>query len=543
MVVMVPMVMEAVQQATAFLTSSEATCQPFRHWIPSQNSRTLNDNNNFHFLSEGAGRMNSEPYDVLIVGAGFSGLGLAAKLLQSGTRRLLVVDKQAQVGGTWAINTYPGCACDVPSHLYSFSFAPNPNWSRAFSPGPEILQYLQKTASDFGVEPYLRLNTDFIGGVWDEMEAVWIVTLSSGEVRTRLLVTAVGGLSAARQPTFEGQSEFLGHCFHTQRWNHQLSMTGKRVAVIGTGASAIQVVPEVAKVAAHLTVFQRTPVWVLPRNDAPISPQVQRLLRRLPPLLWLWRFVLYWVLEAGFLGFSAVPRLRARTEKMARAHLEKQVPEPTLREKLIPDYAPGCKRLLISDDYFPTLCLKHVALETVGIKRFTPTGLLLSDGREIAVDVVVWATGFSSFESVNRLNLVGRGGQRLSDAWATGLSAYKGAALSGFPNLFFMTGPNTGIGHTSLVFMAECQMAYVVDALAKIKRQRLRSVEVRLDVVKEYTEKIDRLSAKTVWLSGCKSWYLDGRGRNRSLWPDFTFRFRRATQRFDLESYDTEALA
>ncbi len=485
--------------------------------------------------------MTSEPYDVLIVGAGFSGLGLAAKLLQSGTRRLLVVEKQSQVGGTWAINTYPGCACDVPSHLYSFSFAPNPNWSRAFSPGPEILQYLKKTASDFGVEPYVQLNTDFLGGVWHEAECVWVVTLSSGVVKTKVLITAVGGLSAAREPTFEGQSDFEGHCFHTQRWNHNVSLAGKRVAVVGTGASAIQVVPEVAKVASQLTVFQRTPVWILPRNDAPVSLRMQNMFRRVPLLLWLWRFFLYWILEVGFLAFSAVPSLRRRTEKMARAHLEKQVPDQKLRERLTPDYSPGCKRLLISDDYFPTLCRDNVALETVGINRFTRHGLLLNDGREVAVDVVVFATGFSSFDAVERLNLVGRKGATLKDAWETGLSAYKGATLSGFPNLFFMTGPNTGIGHTSLVFMAECQMAYVLDALTEMKQRQLRSVEVRLDSVRQYTEKLDRLSAKTVWLSGCQSWYLDARGRNRSLWPDFTFRFRRATQRFDAESYVTES--
>jgi cation diffusion facilitator CzcD-associated flavoprotein CzcO len=344
-------------------------------------------------------------------------------------------------------------------------------------------------------------------------------------------------LSAARIPELSGLKRFAGAVFHTQAWSHEVSLSGKRVAVIGTGASAIQCIPEVAKVAQQLTVCQRTAPWVLPRNDLAFGEKMLSVLRWAPALVWLIRVFLYWLLELRVLSFVWFPSLLKRVERQGKAHLAAQVRSNSLREQLTPNYLPGCKRLLLSDDYYPVFNQDNVTLETAAIAHVTENGLRFSNGETKTFDVLVFATGFSPFGPYAPLSIVGRDNVSLTEHFNQGHSAYKGTVVHRFPNFFMLTGPNTGIGHTSLIFMIESQYAYVLSALKTMREKKLRSVEVKNDIVKQYTQWIHSTSAKTVWLSGCKSWYLDAFGQNRSLWPGFTFRFRRQTRRFDEAAY------
>jgi cation diffusion facilitator CzcD-associated flavoprotein CzcO len=484
-----------------------------------------------------------EHVGVLVVGAGFGGLGLAVKLAERGERDFVVVERGDDVGGTWRDNTYPGAACDVPSHLYSFSFAPKTDWSRSFSPQSEIQDYLGEVARDSGVLPHFRFNVDFRAGRWDDEAQVWHVSTSAGDCTASVLVSAAGALSDPKMPDIEGIDSFAGRVFHSARWDHDYDLTGKRVAVIGTGASAIQIAPEIAERVEHLDVYQRTAPWVLPRWDRAFTSVEKTLFRRVPGLQRLMRAAIYLGRESYVPAFTRNPRLAAPAKQLALANIRRGVSDPALREKVVPDFEIGCKRILISSDWYPTLSRDDVDLVTDGIAKVTPNAVVSADGTEREADVLVVATGFLATEQPVAGRITGRHGQTLSQAWAdTGTQAYKGATVHGFPNLFFVIGPNTGLGHTSMVFMIESQIAYVLSALDTMRARGLGAVEPTEQAQRAWNDDLQRRLRRSVWnTGGCSSWYLDAHGRNVTLWPRTTYKFRRLTARFDPEAYDSVA--
>ncbi|SDA32688.1 Predicted flavoprotein CzcO associated with the cation diffusion facilitator CzcD [Methylobacterium sp. UNC378MF] len=480
----------------------------------------------------------SEILAVLIVGAGFSGLAMAIRCRQAGIGPLQVIEKADGIGGTWHDNTYPGAACDIPSHLYSLSFAPKADWSRMYAPQPEILAYLRETAERNGLMPLIRLGTTFRGATWDETRGLWQVETDRGPILTRAIVSGMGGLHHPAYPDIPGRDAFAGAAFHTAAWDHSVDLTGKRVGVIGTGASAIQVVPELAKVAAQLTLFQRTPPWIMPKHDHAIPEGAKARYRRLPLARRLERARLFWLHEVrAFLGFTKVSKLTGQAEALARRHLAKAVTDKDLRAKLTPDYRLGCKRVLISDDYYPTLQRPNVTLETDGIARITETGLTTEAGRSHDLDVIVYATGFDVTATFARMHLVGRDGLRLTQAWSNGMGAYQGITVAGFPNYFMLLGPNSGLGHNSVVSMIEIQVQHVLDCLQTLRTGN-RAIEVRPEAQARFLDRIRSRMADSIWQAGgCRSWYLDASGRNTTLWPDSVMAYRRSARRARLSDY------
>ena len=482
---------------------------------------------------------------LLVVGAGFGGLGMAVRLQQRGLRDFLVVEKGHDVGGTWRDNTYPGAACDVPSQLYSFSFALNPDWSRSFSPQPEIQAYLQGVARDAGVLDRFRFGTAVEDARWDTASGHWEVTTSDGTVTADVLVAASGGLSEPRMPEIEGLDGFGGEVFHTARWNHDYDLTGKRVAVIGTGASAIQVVPEIAKQVARLDVYQRTAPWVIPRRDRAYSGLEKSAFKLLPGLQRLYRGAIYLAREMFVPAFTWKPALAAPAKKAALMNLHGAIKDPALREKLTPHFEIGCKRILISNDYYPTLAQGHVDVVTDPIAKVSGHAIVTADGVEREVDAIVVATGFYTTEPPIGDHVVGEDGRSLAEVWQRdGMAAYKGTTIHGFPNLFQIVGPNTGLGHSSMVFVIECQIAYILDALRRMDEQRLATVQPRADVQRHWNAGLQRRLRRSVWnTGGCASWYLDSHGRNTTLWPRTTITMKRQLARFDADRYLTTTKA
>ncbi len=482
--------------------------------------------------------------DVAIVGAGFSGLGMAIKLKRDGREDFVVLERAADVGGTWQANTYPGCQCDVPSNLYSFSFAPNPGWSRTFPMQPEIWKYLRGVADEFGIRPHVRLGCEVTDAAWDEGAGLWRIETSHGGLTARILVAAAGGLSEPSIPNLPGIEGFEGAAFHTARWDHAYDLRNRRIAVVGTGASGIQVVPHIQPLVKRLTVFQRTPPWILPHPGRRVRPREGQLFRMLPAVQRAVRGAVFWGREAYVLPFTH-HRLSRFPERMARRHLARQVPDPDLRERLTPDYEIGCKRILLSDLYYPALQQPNSELVTEAVVRVTPRGVVTADGRKHEVDTIVWGTGFRVSDMPVGDYLRGRAGRVLGDVWRQhGLQALRGTTVSGFPNLFILTGPNTGLGHNSIVFMIESQLAYVMDALRTMDAQGASVVDARPEAQAAFNEDLQEQMAGTVWTEGgCASWYLDANGRNGTLWPDSSWSFRRATRRFDPAEYALETAA
>jgi cation diffusion facilitator CzcD-associated flavoprotein CzcO len=483
------------------------------------------------------GAASVEHREVVIVGAGFSGIGAAVRLKELGKHDLVVLDRGDSVGGTWRDNTYPGAACDVPSHVYSFSFAPNPDWTRSFSPQREIHAYLQRVAREFGVLPHVRFRHTVTDARWDEDTGRWLVATDRGVTfSARFLVAAAGPLSEPSVPELPGLDTFPGTVFHSARWDHDHDLTGRRVAIVGTGASAIQFAPHVAERAGHLTVFQRTPAWIIPRADRALTEVERWLFRHAPATQRLARTVDYWVREAYVLGLALDTRLLRVAERGARRHLAAQVPDPDLRAKLTPDYTLGCKRVLISNDFYPIFSRPNVDLVAAGVAEVRGSTLVAADGSEAEVDTLIFGTGFEVTRPPIATLVRGRDGQRLADAWGGGMRASRGTQVHGFPNLFLLVGPNTGLGHNSIVFMAEAQLRYVVDAVRTMDAAAVHAVDVRDDVQQAWDDAVQRDLVGTVWTSGgCSSWYLDESGRNSTLWPRFTWQFRRRTARFDLD--------
>jgi cation diffusion facilitator CzcD-associated flavoprotein CzcO len=484
---------------------------------------------------------------VAVVGTGFAGLGTAIGLKRAGRDDFVVLERADDLGGTWRDNSYPGCACDVPSHLYSFSFAPNPDWTRSFSPQPEIEAYLHRTARDFGVLPHLRFGAELLRADWDASAQVWHLRTARGDLDADVLVLGTGPLSEPSIPALAGLDGFAGTTFHSATWRHDHDLTGERVAVIGTGASAIQFVPSVQQQAAHLTLFQRTAPWVLPRRDRAIRPAERLLYKAIPAVQKVARSSIYWLRESWILGFSFDQRIMQLAEKQAHGVLAKQVPDPELRRKLTPDFRLGCKRVLLSNTYFPALSQPNVDVVTERITELLPRAVVTTaaDGTrtEHPVDTIIFGTGFRVTDPPVAERVFGTAGRSLSENWADGgMRALHGATIAGFPNLFFLVGPNTGLGHTSIVFIIETQVAYLLDLLRRLDNAGLATFEARADVQDAYNGRIQRRLQRTVWnTGGCASWYLDARGRNTTLWPTFTFTFRRQLRRADLAEYVTTA--
>jgi len=484
----------------------------------------------------------SEPshVEIAIVGSGFSGLGMAIRLKQQGMEDFVVLERAEEPGGTWHHNTYPGCACDVPSHLYSFSFAPNPHWSQTYSPQPEIEDYLRRCVESFGVRPHLRFGHTVTSATWNEDTRRWDLETSNGRFSARTLIAGVGPLTEPKVPDLPGLASFEGPVFHSARWDHAQDLTGKRVASIGTGASAIQLVPAIQPQVEQLHVFQRTAPWIFPHTNRATTAFERRLYRALPAAQRLVRGGVYLARETMVLGFVKRPRLMRVAEALARRHMRNQVADPELREKVTPTYALGCKRVLPSNKWYPALGRPNVELVTEGIEEVRRSSIVTRDGVERPVDVIILGTGFEVTDMPIASLVRGREGKLLDDVWQGSPRAHLGAAVGGFPNFFMLLGPNTGLGHSSMIYMIESQIAYVLDALRTAREQGAATMEVRPDVQTEFNEAVDGRMEGTVWSTGCASWYQDRTGRNATLWPDWTWRFRRRTARFDPADYELQ---
>ncbi|HET8758821.1 MAG TPA: NAD(P)/FAD-dependent oxidoreductase [Solirubrobacteraceae bacterium] len=483
----------------------------------------------------------SHDHDILIVGSGFSGLGMAIRLKQAGMHDFAVLERADEVGGTWQANTYPGCACDVPSHLYSFSFAPNPEWTQTYSPQPEIWEYLRRCADDFGVRPHVRLGCAVESATWLEAERRWELETTQGTYRARILIAGMGPLTEPRIPEIPGLDGFEGEVWHSARWNHDYDLAGKRVASIGTGASAIQYVPEIAKQVARLHVFQRTAPWVMPHSNRPITDAERRVYRAVPALQKLVRGGIYGARELLVFGFVVRPRLMRLIERIARRHIRSQIDDPRLLEQVTPGYTIGCKRILPSNRWYRALNRPNVDLITSGVQAVRPRSIVDGDGAEHAVDAIVFGTGFHVTDIPAAQRVRGRGGTLLDDVWHGSPRAYFGSTIAGFPNLFFLLGPNTGLGHSSMVYMIESQIAHVMAALRHMDARGAETIEVRPEAQERHNAEIDRRMKGTVWTTGCSSWYLDDTGRNATLWPDWTWRFRRLAAQLRTDDYALDA--
>ncbi len=482
---------------------------------------------------------NQASLSVLIIGSGFGGLGMAIQLQKAGINDFLLLEKAAEVGGTWRDNSYPGAACDVPSHLYSFSFEPKTNWSRKFAPQAEIHGYMLDCVAKYQLRSRIRCNAEVATAAFDEAAALWRVTLSNGEaLSAQVLISACGQLNQPAYPALPGIERFEGEAFHSARWRHDVDLIGKRVAVIGTGASAIQFVPKIQPSVAQLQLFQRSPAYVLAKPDRTYRPWELALMQRMPWLQQIDRGLKYLHHEVRGLAFISMPWLMKLFRFSFDRHLNKQVSDPHLRAQLQPDYPMGCKRILISNDYFPALAQPNVTVVSEAISRVSETAIITADGREHPCDVLIYGTGFAATDFLAPMHITGLGGQELNQAWRDGAEAYKGISVSGFPNLFILYGPNTNLGHNSIIYMLESQFRYVLGCLDLLREQGLRYLDVRAPVQQRFNQQIQASSHRTIWEQGCSSWYKTASGKSTNNWPGYTFTYRLQTRAPELNDYD-----
>ncbi|WP_235900443.1 flavin-containing monooxygenase [Lolliginicoccus suaedae] len=468
----------------------------------------------------------------LIIGTGFSGMGMAIQLLRSGKSDFLIIDKADDFGGTWRDNTYPGCACDVPAHMYSFSFEPNARWSKLWAEQPEIFDYMKSVAAKHDLQRYTHFGRTFTGAEWNETTQTWTATTAEGDTyEAEFLVSGVGALHIPSIPRFTGDDEFTGTSFHSARWDHSVDLRGKKVAVIGTGASAIQFIPQIIDEVAELHLYQRTPAWVLPRTNVPIPSPARAAIARVPGLRRGIRGSIYSIQESLAFGLNGNSNVMKPLESLGKWNVTRSIKDPALREKLTPDYRIGCKRILGSSTYYPALAREHTTVVTEGIERFTPNGIIGADGVEREVDVIIYGTGFHVTDSMDNVDIVGRNGVNLSEQWRDkGMETHLGITVNGFPNAFFLLGPNTGLGHNSVVFMIEQQIGYILEAM-RIADERNAAVEVTADAQRDFNDEIQAKLSAGVWSTGgCTSWYLDSQGMNRTIWPGYTFQYKARTR-------------
>ncbi len=482
--------------------------------------------------------------DVLIVGAGFSGICMGIKLLEAGMQAFLIIEKSAEIAGTWWENRYPGCACDIPSHLYSFSFAPSTEWSRMYPGQQEIHDYLKRCVEHYRLAPYLRLNSRFQEAVWNDSESVWHTSAGDGmRIRARVLVSGMGALHVPHYPELPGLEHFSGPAFHSSAWDYGVNLDGKNVAVVGTGASAIQFVPQIAPRVGKLYLFQRTPPWIVPRLDFAISEKWKQRFRRVPLTRWAFRQYIFWRQEFRVLGFLGNESIRKKAEEIALRHMARRIKDPKLRAALTPEYQLGCKRVLVSDDYYPALNRSNVELVTEGIAEVCKHSIVTRDGVERPIDVLIYGTGFRATEPLIGCRVVGMGGVEIHDAWGKRMTAYLGVTVNRFPNFFMLLGPNTGLGHNSVVLMIEAQVRYTMNCLKLMKRKKQRVLEVRPEIQQSFVEEIYRRMSGTVWQSGgCHSWYQDQQtGEITTLWPGSVVSYLRRMRSVSPSDYELRA--
>ncbi|MVU83373.1 NAD(P)-binding protein [Nocardia sp. ET3-3] len=480
----------------------------------------------------------TEHVRIAVVGAGFGGIGLAVKLREAGFEDLVILERAEDLGGTWRANTYPGCACDVPSQLYSYSFAPNPDWSRTYGRQPEILEYLRRVATEHDVVRHIRFGAELMDARWDEGASVWRVETSTSSLTADILISAAGIFAEAKYPELPGLDRFQGKTFHSLHWDHDHELTGERVAVIGTGASAVQFVPEIQPMVDRLLLFQRSAPWIVPRMDRRTLGLERLLLRRIPLAQRAIRGGWYAAIE-GFGLISLVDkRFRHPYEALGRLQLMRQVRDAALRKTLTPDYVIGCKRAIFSDAYLPALDQPNVEVVTEAIAEIRPHSIVLCDGTEHPVDTIIYGTGFTSIPSAYH-RFIGRYGRSIADLYHEEPQSYLGATVAGFPNFFCTLGPFGAAGNQSAIYMIESQIAYIVDALKTMRDYEIGRIELRPEVQGAFLDEMDRRSADTVWLTGgCQSYYTTADGRNAGLYPNWSFEYRRRTRRFDAESYE-----
>ncbi len=478
---------------------------------------------------------------LVIVGAGFAGIGLAIRLKAQGIEDFVILEKAVSIGGVWRENTYPGAACDIPSHLYSFSFFPRPDWSRKFAPQAEILDYMHRCVDHFELRQHIRLNTAVKEARYQEDIGQWqieAVELCDGkprtiQLRTQFLVTACGQLSRPALPNIPGRDNFEGLQFHSAQWNHCAGLQGKNVAVIGTGASAIQFVPEIARVVRKLTLFQRSAPYVIHKPDRAYSFWEQRLLAWFPGLLRLNRMATYVIFESRFLGFKGPSRLMELMKGQWRKRMYSIIGDRLLRQQLTPDYPFGSKRILLSNDFYPTFNRPNVQLETQGIDHISNDTIMTKDGRSHRVDAIIYGTGFKTTEFITPMKVFGRQGKELNQSWQDGAEAYLGMSVNGYPNFFMLYGPNTNLGHNSIIFMLESQFNYLLSAINTLDQRGMNTLEVKSRVQSEFNARIQELAQATIWNSDCHSWYKTESGKITNNWPDFTWRYWQLTRRIN----------
>ncbi|WP_456279086.1 flavin-containing monooxygenase [Bacillus sp. AK128] len=485
------------------------------------------------------GKKEKQKANVIIIGTGFGGIGTAVRLKQEGLDDFIILERGNDVGGVWRDNQYPGCAVDVESHLYSFSFALNPNWTRVFSPQQEIHAYLKDCVRKFGLEDQMKFQHEVKRMDWNHTKGEWMVHTSKGEFSARFVVGAFGALSDPMIPKLKGIESFKGETFHSATWPKGFNSKGKRVAVIGTGASAIQFIPEIQPDAESLHVFQRTPAWVLPRLDGPISSTKRGIYKKLPILQKAVRLKIYLQRELMVLGFKD-PKKMNQTKKIALQHLHDSIEDPVLRQKLTPDYTIGCKRILLSNKYYPALSQPNVHVNTNGISEITEDGIIDSNGNRTEVDTIIYGTGFKVTDLPFAHHIYGKRGHSLATEWKGSPKAYMGTTIAGFPNLFLLQGPNTGLGHSSVVLMMEAQIEHIIKTMEYLKQTKLDIIEPKQMAQQSFVEETNKSMEGTVWTAGgCASWYLDQTGRNSTLWPGHTFSFRKLVAKVNPEDYVT----
>ncbi|RSO07909.1 cyclohexanone monooxygenase [Streptomyces sp. WAC 06783] len=477
---------------------------------------------------------------VAVIGSGFGGLGAAVRLRRQGITDFVVLERAGSVGGTWRDNSYPGCACDVPSHLYSFSFAPNPEWPRNFSGQPHIRAYLERVTDTFGLRPHIRFDSEVRSLRWNGEELYWEVETASGSLTADVVVSATGPLSDPKVPDVLGLDSFPGKVFHSARWDHDYDLRGKRVAMIGTGASAIQIVPSIQPTVDRLTLFQRTPAWVLPRADRKISGLERWLHAKVPATRAARRGLLWGIRELQVSAFTKRPNELGLIEGLAKGHMKRAVKDPVLRAKLTPDYRIGCKRILLSNSYYPALTQPNVDVVASGLKEVRGKVLVASDGTETEADAIVFGTGFHVTDMPIAHRVTGANGTTLAEEWKDGMEALRGTTAAGFPNFLTIIGPNTGLGNSSMILMIESQLNYLVDFMRQLDVLGGKiALNARPSAVHAWTRGVQKRMERTVWnTGGCDSWYLDSNGRNTTAWPGTTAEFRKVTRQVDLAEYE-----
>ncbi|QNS05725.1 flavin-containing monooxygenase [Streptomyces xanthii] len=491
-------------------------------------------------MAEQEAEQEHEHVRVAVIGSGFGGLGAAVRLRREGITDFVVLERASAVGGTWRDNSYPGCACDVPSHLYSFSFAPNPDWPRTFSGQEKIHDYLEHVADVFRIRPHIRFDSEVKQARWDAEKLWWVVETTRGTLTADVVVSATGPLSDPKVPDIPGLDTFEGKVFHSARWDHDYDLRGKRVAVIGTGASAIQIVPAVQKQVGRLTLFQRTPPWVMPRADRNITRAERWLHRQLPFTTQARRGILWGIRELQVQAFTKRPEELGLVERIARANMHRAVKDPALRAKLTPDYRIGCKRILLSNTYYPALAQPNVDVVASGLKEVRGNTLVAADGSEAEVDAIVFGTGFHVTDMPIADRIVGADGDTLMQSWKNGMKALRGATAAGFPNFMTVIGPNTGLGNSSMILMIESQLNYLADYMRQLHVLGGRvALTPRESAVTGWNNRVQDRMKRTVWnTGGCDSWYLDANGVNTTVWPGTTTEFRQATRHVDVGEYE-----